>query len=308
MSLPWLASGTGRHSFGCPALSALAADGVEVSPPGGVLVRRAPGTDAFDFGQLIPLHTCWSAGGSGARAGRKRTTVQHGPGPGQPAAGQVGIGALPAASHQQRQVAGQQQQQPQPQPPQQPSPQQLVIHGESVAWACNMPDPAAALDYLQRAAALSKAAGPGAALVQQPGENFGTALPCGFRWGLGQWVKGWGQLLGGSALCLLASPLPHAPPCKAALRAGTVPCLVHPFPKLPTVSPCSLRLVMLTTWGCPHYIGLSGIEVRDAVRGAVRIRPDQVHAGEAAPHTWWIRLRRLLRRPALLPLRLLPPL
>jgi hypothetical protein len=44
-----------------------------------------------------------------------------------------------------------------------------------------MPDPAAVLDYLQRATVPGKAAGSAAAMLQQPGENFGTVLPCGFR-------------------------------------------------------------------------------------------------------------------------------
>ncbi|KAL4434260.1 hypothetical protein ABPG75_000701 [Micractinium tetrahymenae] len=184
------------------------ADGVEVSPPGGVLVRRAPGTAAFPFGQHIPLHTCWAAAagggidtGTGSAAARasggsspprppRRTTLQSGAG---------------------RTAAGQQAQQAQ---------KQLSTHSESVAWVCNLPDPAAALEYLQRAALLAKAAGPGGGLVGQPGECFATALPCGF----------------------------------------------------------ALRLVLLSSWGCPHYVGLSGLEVRDAVRGPLRIRPDQVFA------------------------------
>jgi hypothetical protein len=44
----------------------------------------------------------------------------------------------------------------------------------------------------------------------------------------------------------------------------------------------SLRLVLLTTWGCPHYVGLSGLEVRDAVRGPLRLRPSQVYAVPAS--------------------------
>lgn len=87
---------------------------------------------------------------------------------------------------------------------------------------CNMQDPAAALEYLQRAALLAKTAGPAGSLVTQPGENFATLLPCGF----------------------------------------------------------SLRVVLISSWGCPHYLGLTGLEVRDAVRGPLRIRPDQVSAGE----------------------------
>ena len=123
---------------------------MEVSPPGGVLLRRAPGTAAFDFGQEVLLSPCWTAPG-GAKPGRRRTSLQHGAK--APAAGAAGAagGAAP-----------------------------LVIHSESLAWACSLPDPAAAIEYLQRAALLGKAAGAGA-LVGQPAENCGSVLPCGFR-------------------------------------------------------------------------------------------------------------------------------
>lgn len=174
------------------------ADGVEVSPPGGVLVRRAPGTAAFPFGQLISLRTCW-APSVGSPAGTAVRAAGGGTPPGMPR----------RSTLQGRPAQGQQAQ------------QQLNIHSESVAWVCNLLDPAAALEYLQRVAMLAKAAGPGGGLVSQPGECFATPLPCGF----------------------------------------------------------SLRLVLLSSWGCPHYIGLSGFEVRDAVRGVIRIRPDQVFAG-----------------------------
>lgn len=50
-----------------------------------------------------------------------------------------------------------------------------------MAWLFAMPDPAAALQYLQRAALLARAVGPGGSLVAQPGENFQTVLPCGFK-------------------------------------------------------------------------------------------------------------------------------
>ena len=124
---------------------------MEVSPPGGVLVRRAPGTAAFDFGQRIPLSTCW-LGAAGGRAGSQRSPLQPGA---RPAAGSA-AGA-----------AGMQH-------------QQLVLHSESMAWACNLPNPTAAFENLQRAALLAKAAGPAGPLVQQQGENFATVLPCGF--------------------------------------------------------------------------------------------------------------------------------
>ncbi|PSC76354.1 N-methyltryptophan oxidase [Micractinium conductrix] len=173
------------------------ADGVEVSPPGGVLVRRAPGTAAFPFGQHIPLTTMWSAAAAASAAGKakqqqRRTTQQSSTQ--RAAAAGCGGGVVQQ--------------------------QQLTLHSESVAWVCNLPDPAAALEYLQRAALLAKAAGPSGGLLAQPGENFATPLPCGF----------------------------------------------------------SLRLVLLSSWGCPHYVGLSGLEVRDAVRGPLTIRPDQVYA------------------------------
>lgn len=185
----------------------VAADGVEVSPPGGVIVRRAPGTAAFPFGQLIPLHTSWAAqagsraAGTLARAGGSSSP----PRPPRRAPLQVASG---------RPAPGQQAQQAQ---------QQLSIHDESVAWLCNLPDPVAALEYLQRVALLARGLVGG--LVSQPGECFATPLPCGF----------------------------------------------------------SLRLVLLSSWGCPHYVGLSGIEVRDAVRGPLRIRPEQVVAGGLRP-------------------------
>lgn len=106
-------------------------------------------------------------------------------------------------------------------PVQHARPQQLSIYDESTAWLCSLPDPAAALEYLQRAALLARGPGLGGGLVSQPGECFATALPCGF----------------------------------------------------------CLRLVLLSSWGCPHYVGLSGIEVRDAVLGPLQVRPDQVFAG-----------------------------
>lgn len=120
---------------------------MEVSPPGGVLVRRAPGTASFEFGQDILLSPCWAPAGS-AKPGRSRSSLHHG-GKAQ-AAGSAGAAAP------------------------------LAIHGEGLAWACSLPDPAAAIEYLQRAALLGKAAGAGA-LVGQPGENCGSVLPCGFR-------------------------------------------------------------------------------------------------------------------------------
>lgn len=189
---PCSSSLTTPRSAGTPA------DGVEVSPPGGVLVRRAPGTAAFPFGQHIPLTTMWSAAAAASAAGKakqqqRRTTQQSSTQ--RAAAAGCGGGVVQQ--------------------------QQLTLHSESVAWVCNLPDPAAALEYLQRAALLAKAAGPSGGLLAQPGENFATPLPCGF----------------------------------------------------------SLRLVLLSSWGCPHYVGLSGLEVRDAVRGPLTIRPDQVYAG-----------------------------
>lgn len=52
-----------------------------------------------------------------------------------------------------------------------------------------MPDPAAALSYLQRSAPAAKAAGAGGMLASQAGPNFATVLPCGFRWAyLGRWA------------------------------------------------------------------------------------------------------------------------
>ncbi|KAI3438935.1 hypothetical protein D9Q98_001349 [Chlorella vulgaris] len=188
------------------------ADGVEVSPPGGVLLRRAPGTAEFDFGQLIPLNTCWQTAGARA-ASRQRAATTSRSARGGPQAGTLtAAGGRMKRQTQQGHQAEQQQQ------------QQLAVQNETVAWACNMPDPAAALDFLQRAAVALKAAGPAGPLLQQPGENFCTPLPCGF----------------------------------------------------------SLRLVLLTTWGCPHYVGLSGLEVRDAVRGPLRLRPSQVYAVPAS--------------------------
>lgn len=44
----------------------------------------------------------------------------------------------------------------------------------------------------------------------------------------------------------------------------------------------SLKFVLLSSWGCPHYIGLSGLEVRDVVRGPLHARPDQVWAAPAS--------------------------
>lgn len=215
-----------KLSAACPLHST---DGVEVSPPGGVLVRRAPGDAACDFGQLIPLATAWSAAAAAASKARRRSTLQPGGAP-----------------------VGQQQQQ-----------QQLVIHPESLAWACSLPDPAAALDCIQRAALLAKAAGPGGTLVGQPGECFATTLPCGFRWEAGLPLPA-----DGSGCAAPSSPL------KAVQLKQT--------PVLPPHSTCSLKLVLLSTWGCPHYIGLSGLEVRDAVRGPLHARPDQVWAAPAS--------------------------
>jgi hypothetical protein len=142
---------------------------VEVSPPGGVLLRRAPGTAEFDFGQLIPLNTCWQTAGARA-ASRQRAATTSRSARGGPQAGTLTAagGSLKRQTQQGHQAEQQQQ-------------QQLAVQNETVAWACNMPDPAAALDFLQRAAVALKAAGPAGPLLQQPGENFCTPLPCGFR-------------------------------------------------------------------------------------------------------------------------------
>lgn len=114
-----------------------------MSPPGGVLLRKAPGTAAFDFGQLIPLSVMWqqeqpssssasrasmpggpatAAAGAGAAARRRTTTQGGGKHSTQPAA-QGGSGALGTA---------------------------VAVWDETTAWVCNMPDPVAAAEFLQR--------------------------------------------------------------------------------------------------------------------------------------------------------------
>lgn len=45
---------------------------------------------------------------------------------------------------------------------------------------------------------------------------------------------------------------------------------------------CSLRLLLLSSWGDTHYIGLSGLEVRDAVRGPLPVHGGQVFASPAS--------------------------
>ncbi|GAB4816700.1 hypothetical protein N2152v2_003746 [Parachlorella kessleri] len=172
------------------------ADGVEVSPPGGVLVRKAPGTAAFDFGQLIPLSTQWvqqqhhdqqqhlqlqadlsSANLPGSPAASRRSTMQGGHNRlNQPVVkqGHGGTGG-PVAR----------------------------VWDEGTAWVCNMPKPLAAAEYLHRVAAWRKNN-----TLHQPTESFATPLPCGF----------------------------------------------------------ALKLVILTSWGDPHYVGLVGLEVLDAAR------------------------------------------
>ena len=45
-------------------------DGKPLSPPGGHLIAKAPGHDAYDFGQFIPLHPGLLEGGSGSPESR----------------------------------------------------------------------------------------------------------------------------------------------------------------------------------------------------------------------------------------------
>lgn len=142
------------------------------------MLRRAPGTTAIEFGQLLPLTACWASAAAAAAGGgsRSRTSQQH--------TWRQAPASLPTPA------AQMQQQQ------QQAGAMALVVHSEAAAWACNMPDPAAALDCLQRAALLAKAAGPAGCLVAQPGECFATPLPCGFRCGGEDWQGGGGEEAG----------------------------------------------------------------------------------------------------------------
>lgn len=159
------------------------ADGQEVSPPGGLLLRRAPGTAAADFGQTLPLGTAWRSSGcssststaAAAPAGIRRSSMAHQP---QPQAGK----AAPRASS------------PLPWRPSTRQQQQRHCQGweataragadgasvqvwdESVAFLCNLPDPLAAAAYLSRAAGWRA----GSALAAAGGSTwFAAALPCG---------------------------------------------------------------------------------------------------------------------------------
>eukprot|EP00887_Chlorella_sp_A99_P000656 scaffold5.g656.t1 len=204
-------------------------DGVEVSPPGGLLLRRAPGTAACEFGQALPLSAAWRPGsGSEGRAAavtssssspsaspataaeRQRSSLGAQRGPERGAAQQQG-------QLRQSQPSSQSQQQQQQQPGQDQAPDPC---DEATAWVCNMPDPLAAAACLARCDAWRRG---GALLAAQPADWFASALPCGFR----------------------------------------------------------LKLVLLSSWGDPHYVGLCGIEVVDAARGPLALRPSQICACEA---------------------------
>ena len=211
------------------------ADGVEVSPPGGLLLRRGPGAAEFEFGQELPLcpplrgartaagagagrsstrrdTTPWgSSGRRSTMAGQQQLSARGSPVPARPA-GPV----VPGPKARQPQ---QQQQQQQAQQQQQVQAQQVKLWDESTAWLCNLPDPPAAAAFLQRCAAWRRS---GALLAAQTADWFACPLPCGL----------------------------------------------------------SLKLVLLSSWGDPRYIGMCGVEVVDAVLGPLALRPSQVHAGE----------------------------
>lgn len=108
----------------------LPADGVEVSPPGGILVRKAPGTAAIPFGQVISLGTAWvrrqgsrQASPELPESATRCTTMQAG-------------GGRHMYQHQARHVGH--------------SPEGSHPWDETTAWVTNMPDPLAAAEYLQR--------------------------------------------------------------------------------------------------------------------------------------------------------------
>lgn len=115
---------------------------MEVSPPGGILLRKAPGTAAFDFGQFIPLTTLWQqqlgspppatlpvSPATAATGARRRTTMQHQGGCGGRLSRQPGSGAQPGVAEAAEGVA---------------------LWDESTAWVSNFPDPLLAAEYLQR--------------------------------------------------------------------------------------------------------------------------------------------------------------
>ena len=81
--------------------------------------------------------------------------------------------------------------------------------------------------------------------------------------------------------------LPHLlSPRVAAWRKNNT--LHQPTESFATPLPCgfALKLVILTSWGDPHYVGLVGLEVLDAARGVVLTDPSQLLAGEPGllPH------------------------
>lgn len=122
---------------------------MEVSPPGGILLRKAPGTAAFDFGQFIPLTTLWqqqhlqqpqqpqrspppvlpASPATAAAGARRRTTMQHHGGCSGGLSVHPSSGTPPGASD----AAG-----------------GVALWDESTAWVCNFQDPLLAAEYLQR--------------------------------------------------------------------------------------------------------------------------------------------------------------
>lgn len=111
-----------------------------MSPPGGILLRKAPGTAALDFGQLIPLSTAWQQDPVSLAAG-------HVPQPGSPAAAL----AAGAAAQRRTSVQGGGGGRLSPQPARQAVAGLGVrVWDEATAWVCNMPDPIAASEYVLR--------------------------------------------------------------------------------------------------------------------------------------------------------------
>jgi hypothetical protein len=69
-------------------------------------------------------------------------------------------------------------------------------------------------------------------------------------------------------------------PCRSATwRKNNT--LQQPTESFSTPLPCgfALKLVVLTSWGDPHFVGLVGLEVHDAARGLLPTDPSQLLAG-----------------------------
>ena len=224
-----------------------------MSPPGGILLRKAPGTAAFDFGQFIPLTTLWQPTQQQQQqqqqqlslpsplpvGARRRTTMQHGSG---------GAGGRLSPQPGKGQPGG-----------------QVALWDEITAWVTNCPDPLLAAEYLQRwvcpfcPLALRLAAFAERCQVKRAaphrllaGSIAATAEPPAAF----------------SPSSFAHQPITPAPPgprpgrSAAWRRTNTLHTPSGESFATPLPAGFGLKFVVLTSWGDPHYVGLCGIEVR----------------------------------------------